>query len=111
MSKHKDRKTDGAAKLPKDSAGQNPDSPNAGNSTRRPAVRKAVDPRKAPDQQARVHKNLEGFQIGINTFGEISSNFAVDRINAFLNKHVPDKRLTDAAAEGGTETPEPPAGS
>jgi len=68
-----------------------------GNKPRKPAVRKAAD------ENARVHKNLEGFQIGINTFGEISSNVAVERINEFLNKNVPDRRLTDSGPESGTE--------
>lgn len=42
-----------------------------------------------------VHPELEGFEIGINSFGEIVSNFDIDKINAFLNKNVADKKLKD----------------
>lgn len=33
-----------------------------------------------------VHKDLEGFDIRINSFGEMESNFSIDRINDFLNQ-------------------------
>jgi hypothetical protein len=42
-----------------------------------------------------VHKELEGFEIGINSLGEIVTNFDIDTINAFLNKNVADKKLKD----------------
>lgn len=41
----------------------------------------------------KVHKDLRGFDIEINTFGEISSTIKIDEINAFLNKAVDDKKL------------------
>jgi hypothetical protein len=31
----------------------------------------------------------------INSFGEISSSFSIDKINEFLNKNVEDKKLKD----------------
>ena len=43
----------------------------------------------------RVHKELEGFDITINSFGEIKTNFDIDKINTFLNKNVDDKKLRD----------------
>ncbi|MEN0003211.1 MAG: hypothetical protein AAF798_03670 [Bacteroidota bacterium] len=43
--------------------------------------------------QPEVHKDLEGFDIKINEFGEITSNLQVDRLNEFLNKNVEDKKL------------------
>jgi hypothetical protein len=33
--------------------------------------------------------------MNINSFGEISSSFSIDKINAFLNKNVDDKKLRD----------------
>ncbi|MEZ4905006.1 MAG: hypothetical protein R2822_26270 [Spirosomataceae bacterium] len=45
------------------------------------------------DQNPRVHKDLEGFNISINSFGEITSTIDIDKINQFLNKHVDDKKL------------------
>ncbi len=41
----------------------------------------------------RVHKELEGFDIEINRFGEISTSFDIDRLNEFLNKHTDDKKF------------------
>jgi len=40
-----------------------------------------------------VHKDLEGLDIKINEFGEIITNFKVDKINEFLNENVEDKKL------------------
>ena len=55
-------------------------------------------PRKKKTEQdankmPRVHKELEGFDIKINAFGEIISTLDIDRINEFLNKNVNDKKL------------------
>lgn len=33
--------------------------------------------------------------MDINSFGEISSSFSIDKINEFLNKNVEDKKLKD----------------
>ena len=46
-----------------------------------------------PSEKPRVHKELEGFHIQINSFGEITSSIDIDQINQFLNKHVDDKKL------------------
>lgn len=47
------------------------------------------------EETPKVHKDLEGFKMNINSFGEISSSFAIDKINEFLNKNVEDKKLKD----------------
>ncbi len=44
-------------------------------------------------QKAKVNKELGDFQIGINSFGEIVSNIDIDKINAFLNDTVEDRKL------------------
>jgi hypothetical protein len=44
-------------------------------------------------EMPRVHKELEGFDISINTFGEINRSIDIDKINEFLNKHNDDKKL------------------
>ncbi|PSR55193.1 hypothetical protein AHMF7605_17610 [Adhaeribacter arboris] len=49
--------------------------------------------KKTSEKKARVHKDLEGFEIKINPLGEISSNYDIDRINDFLDKNVRDKKL------------------
>jgi len=55
----------------------------------------------APDilQKPKVHKELEGFDIRINSFGEITSSIDIDKINQFLNKNVDDKKLRDRGPE------------
>lgn len=40
-----------------------------------------------------VNPELEGFDIKINSFGEIVTNYEIDKINEFLNKNVDDKKL------------------
>ncbi|WP_020597013.1 hypothetical protein [Spirosoma panaciterrae] len=64
-----------------------------------------------PDEndKPRVHKELEGFDIKINSFGEITTSFDIDRINQFLNKTVDDKKLrhrTDLNLKGEPEPDE-----
>lgn len=46
-------------------------------------------------KDANVHKELKGLDININPFGEIETNFDVEKINQFLNKHVEDKKLKE----------------
>lgn len=45
------------------------------------------------EEKPRVHKDLEGFDIKINSFGEIQMSYDVEKINKFLNKNVEDKKL------------------
>ncbi|KAA9331718.1 hypothetical protein [Adhaeribacter soli] len=47
------------------------------------------------EKKARVHKELEGFEIKINPLGEITSSYSIDQLNEFLDKNVHDKKLTD----------------
>ena len=51
--------------------------------------------KKEEKKKPSVHSELEGMDIQINSFGEISSTIDIDKINAFLNKNVDDKKLTD----------------
>jgi hypothetical protein len=46
-------------------------------------------------KKAKVHKDLEGFEIKINPLGEITSNYDIDQLNEFLNKNVQDKKLVN----------------
>ncbi len=43
----------------------------------------------------RVHKDLDGLEVTIDTFGEIRSNMNIEKINEFLNKNVDDKKLIE----------------
>ena len=72
-------------------------------------AKKPVKPRKSPadpEKKARVHKELEGFEIGVNPLGEITSNYSIEQINQFLGRHVRDKKLVDRAGQFG-EKPGP----
>ena len=44
---------------------------------------------KKPD----INPELEGFDIKIDSFGEIQSTYEVDELNAFLSKNLEDKKL------------------
>ncbi len=46
-----------------------------------------------------VHEELTGFDIKINSFGEMESNYKIDNLNAFLNENVDDKKLTEKKGE------------
>lgn len=51
------------------------------------------------DAKPKVHKDLNGFDIEINSFGEIQMNFDMDKINEFLNRNVDDKKLREREPE------------
>ncbi len=49
----------------------------------------------AKGEKPRVNKELNGFDIQVNSFGEIITNYDLDKINEFLNRNVDDKKLRD----------------
>lgn len=51
--------------------------------------------KKKKEKDPEVHDELEGFDITINEFGEIVTNFDVDKLNDFLDENVEDKKLRD----------------
>ena len=58
-------------------------------------------PKKKPKKgKPEVHEDLKGFDIKINEFGEIVSNFDVDKLNEFLNEKLEDKKFKE---KGDTE--------
>jgi hypothetical protein len=50
-------------------------------------------PAKKEKERPTVNKELEGFDIHINKFGEITTAYDLDKINDFLDKNVEDKKL------------------
>ncbi len=48
---------------------------------------------KKEEKKPSVNEELEGFDIRIDSFGEIKSTFDIDKINDFLNRNVDDKKL------------------
>lgn len=53
------------------------------------------DKSKEKKEKPKVHGDLKGFEMNIDTFGEIKSSLSIDDINKFLNKNVDDKKLRD----------------
>ena len=51
------------------------------------------------EKKAKVHKELEGFEIKINPLGEITSSYSIDQLNEFLDKNVYDKKLPELGLE------------
>ena len=59
-------------------------------------------PKKKPKKgKPEVHDELKGFDNRIKEFGEIISNFEVDKLNDFLNENVDDKKLRDREDKPG----------
>ena len=62
---------------------------------------KKKDPKRSKEElekkkaKPKVNPDLEGFDIKIDSFGEISSTYDIDKINEFLNRQVDDKKLRD----------------
>lgn len=46
-------------------------------------------------EKAKVHRDLDGLDLSVDSFGEIKSSMPIDQINKFLNKNVEDKKLKD----------------
>jgi hypothetical protein len=46
-------------------------------------------------KKPKLNPNLQGFDIHVNSFGEIKPNWDMSRLNEFLDEHVPDKKLVD----------------
>lgn len=51
--------------------------------------------KKSRTGKPQLHKELEGFEMSINEFGEIKSTMPIDKINEFLNKYVDDKKFRE----------------
>jgi hypothetical protein len=43
----------------------------------------------------RVHKELSGFEVSIDQFGELKSSMPIEKLNEFLNINVGDKKLAE----------------
>ncbi len=43
----------------------------------------------------RVHKDLSGFEVSIDQFGELKTSMNIEKINKFLDANVDDKKLLE----------------
>ena len=50
---------------------------------------------KTKRSKPKVNSKLEGFEIKIDSLGEITSSFEIDKVNAFLDEEVEDKKLVN----------------
>ena len=46
-------------------------------------------------EKPRVHKELSGFEVSIDQFGELKSNMNIEKLNSFLDRNVDDKKLLE----------------
>jgi hypothetical protein len=46
-------------------------------------------------KKPKVHKDLDGFEMSIDSFGEIHSSLRIEKLNEFLDKNVDDKKLAE----------------
>lgn len=60
-------------------------------------------------QKPRVNKELEGFDIKIDTFGEIKTNYDINKLNEFLNREVDDKKLRHLRSGEHEDDKDPPS--
>jgi len=51
--------------------------------------------KKSKTGKPQLHKELEGFEMSVNEFGEIKSTMPIDKINEFLNRNVADKKFRE----------------
>ena len=51
--------------------------------------------KKEPESKPKVHPELEGFDIEVNSFGEVRVNYDLDKLNEFLDRNVPDKKFKE----------------
>lgn len=58
--------------------------------------RKKKNPETPREHKSSFHEGLEGFDIKVNSFGQMESTFEIDKLNAFLNK---EKAETKAKAK------------
>jgi len=61
---------------------------------------------KQEEERAQVNPELEGFEIKIDSFGEIKSNLDIEKINEFLNRNLYDKKLKNLPNEDEGEEKE-----
>ena len=51
--------------------------------------------KKQLSKKAKVHPDLNDFDVSVTEFGEIEGSLDIDKINQFLNNNVDDKKLNE----------------
>ena len=61
-------------------------------------------PKKIPKEGSpEAHEELQGFDIKINSLGEIVSTLPIDKLNSFLDNRVQDKKLSSRVSSDSSE--------
>lgn len=58
-----------------------------------------IDKEKNQENTSESGKDISGFDIRINEFGEMQRNMNIEEINKFLNENVEDKKLQEYGNE------------
>jgi len=58
-----------------------------------------IDKEKNQENKSESGKDISGFDIRINEFGEMQRNMNIEEINKFLNENVEDKKLQEYGNE------------
>ena len=53
--------------------------------------------------KAKINPNLEGLSVKINSMGEVVTSYDIDKLNAFLNENVDDKKLKNRKDNSATK--------
>jgi hypothetical protein len=60
------------------------------------AKRKPRKPAKpVEEEQAKLHPDLQGFNISLDPFGRVETNMNLDNVNSFLNRNLRDRKLDE----------------
>ncbi|TAE11297.1 MAG: hypothetical protein EAZ95_13800 [Bacteroidetes bacterium] len=59
--------------------------------------------KKNETKSIKVRDSIKDFDIQINSFGEIVTNYDVDKINEFLNQNIQDKKIPPSPTQMPTE--------
>ena len=51
--------------------------------------------RKKAEKKPKINPKLEGFEVRVDNFGEVKTTMEIDKINAFLDEEVEDKKLVN----------------
>jgi hypothetical protein len=57
------------------------------------------------NEKPQVNEELSGFEVKINEFGEILSNYDVSKLNDFLDRKVTDKKFRGIDVERRVDDP------
>ena len=49
-------------------------------------------------EEAKLHPDLQGFNISLDPFGRVESNMNLENLNSFLNRSLRDRKLEEKLA-------------